>query len=51
MLFAAAIFHRFVTLFALFNYLEFEATAFTNVDLAQLQIVAAYHSLTFHPNR
>jgi hypothetical protein len=46
MLLAGAILDRFATLFALLNYLELEATAFTNVDLVQLHVVAACHFLT-----
>jgi hypothetical protein len=50
MLLAGAILDRFATLFALLNYLELEATAFTNIDLAQLHVVAACHFLTSNPD-
>jgi hypothetical protein len=50
MLLAGAILDRFAALFALLNYLEFEATAFTNIDLAQLHVVAANHFLTSNPD-
>jgi hypothetical protein len=45
-LLAGAIVERFAVLFTLLNHLEFEATALTNVDLAQLHVVAACHLLT-----
>lgn len=46
MLLAGAILDRFAALFALLHYLEFEATAFTNIDLAQFHVVAACHFFT-----